>query len=67
MKLSQRILHWRTRRQRHVQLQGEEHEIEQAQRARREAGYRFGESLVKKAGHADNPFMENPHENDENR
>jgi len=45
-------------------LQGEEYEIELAQREARRKNERFAENLIQKAGRGDNPFVENPFDDD---
>ena len=40
--------------------QGEEYELELAERELRRRGERLGENLIQKAARADNPFVENP-------
>jgi hypothetical protein len=45
-------------------LQGEEYEIELAQRESRRKNERFAQNLIQKAGRGDNPFVENPFDDD---
>ncbi len=45
-------------------LQGEEYELEMAQREARRKNERFAENLIQKAGRGDNPFVENPFDDD---
>jgi hypothetical protein len=51
---------WRRRQKPRPSLEGEEYEIEKAQREARERGRRFGESLIEKAGHRQYPYLKDP-------
>ena len=64
MKLLQRL--WRPMRHRQnplqKPLQGEEYEIEKAEREAQKERDRYAESLIEKAGHARYPFLKDPFE-----
>jgi len=46
----------------HKPLQGEEHEIEKAEREAQKERDRYAESLLEKAAHARYPFLKDPFE-----
>jgi hypothetical protein len=63
MKLLQRL--WRPVRHRQnpqKPVQGEEYEIEKAEREAQKERDRYAESLLEKAGHARYPFLKDPFE-----
>jgi hypothetical protein len=53
---------WRHREKARPGLQGEEYEIEKAERAAQKERDRYAESLLEKAGHARYPFLKDPFE-----
>jgi hypothetical protein len=53
---------WRHRRKPGPGLQGEEYEIEKAQRQAQRERDRFADSLIEKAGHRQYPFVKDPFE-----
>jgi hypothetical protein len=62
MKLLQRL--WPVRHRQNLQepVQGEEYEIEKAEREAQKERDRYAESLLEKAGHARYPFLKDPFE-----
>ena len=53
---------WRHRVKARPGLQGEEYEIEKAEREAQKERDRFADSLVEKAGHRQFPFLKDPFE-----
>ncbi len=53
---------WRHSKKARPGLQGEEYEIEKAEREAQKERDRFADSLVEKAGHRQFPFLKDPFE-----
>jgi hypothetical protein len=53
---------WRRRQKLRPGVQGEEYEIEKAQRQAQHERDRFANSLLEKAGHRQYPFLKDPFE-----